>query len=439
MKAILVAAAVFVFSSASFAGDFASERIANWHQWRGPNGDGVSPDGDPPTEWGPAKNVKWKVEIPGEGSATPIVWEDKVFVVTAVPGKAAANAPAGGGGGRGNFAPTSTFQFTVMCLDRATGDVKWKKVAADVVPNESRHQTNTYASGSPTTDGKHLWVTFGSQGIFCYDLEGNLVWNRDLGDMQTRNGFGEGSSPTLHENTLVVTWDHEGPSFITALDATTGEPKWKKDRKEPTTWATPFVVEHDGRTQVVTNGTNRVRSYDLETGELIWECGGQVTNPIPSPVLRDDIVYVTTGYKGFALFAIPLSAKGDITDSSTIAWKRNDGTPYIASPILYQDVLYTTKSRDAILTALDPADGKVLTNQMRLPDLGTLYASPVAAAGRLYYTDRDGTTLVLKAGEKPEVIATNKMEEGIDASPAIVGKQMFLRTAGKVYCLEQGR
>jgi outer membrane protein assembly factor BamB len=431
----LVVFALFAMASPGFAADPETESAANWGQWRGPNGNGVSPNGNPPVEWGTDKNVKWKAAIPGEGSATPVIWGDQVFILAAVPSQeqAGESAPAGGG----NVTPAVPYQYTVLCLDRETGDVRWKKVAADVVPHESRHPTNSFASGSPTTDGKHVYASFGSAGIYCYDMDGQLVWSRDLGDMKTRNGFGEGSSPTLYGNTLIVTWDHEGPSFITALDALTGEPKWKVDRDEPTTWATPFVVEHGGRTQVITNGTNRVRSYDLETGELIWECGGQVTNPIPSPVIQDNLVYVTTGYRGYALYAIPLDAKGDISGTDKIAWHRNEGTPYIASPMLYQGILYVTQSRDAILTCLDAKTGEVLSERKRMPDLKVLYASPVAADGRLYYSDREGTTVVLKAGPDPEVLATNRLEEVIDASPAIVGNQMFIRTAKDLYCLQE--
>jgi len=391
----------------------------------------------PPTEWGPDKNVQWITEIPGEGSATPIVWGNDVFILTAVPTDKKGDRPRGPEGRNGALgAPDNHHQYTVYCLDRETGNVRWRQVAIEAVPHEGRHQTNSFASGSPTTDGERLYVPFGSRGFFCFDLKGNPLWNRDLGDMQTRNGFGEGSSPALHKDTLIVTWDHEGPDFIAALDTKTGDVRWQIERDEPTTWATPFIVEHDDRTQVITSGTNRVRSYDIATGDLLWECGGQVTNPIPSPVLQDNLVYVMTGYRGYALYALPLSAKGDITGTSAIAWSRSEGTPYIASPLLYQNVLYTTKSRDAILTTLDPKTGQVLTDQKRLPDLKVLYASPVAAAGRLYYTDRDGTTLVLKAGPNPEVLATNKLEETIDASPAIVGDQMFLRTNKHVYCLK---
>src|SRR5690606_11759043 len=166
------------------------------------------------------------------------------------------------------------------------------------VPQEGQHLTNTYASSSPVTDGRRLFVSFGSRGIFCYDLDGNLKWERDLGQMRTRRGWGEGVSPALHGETLIVNWDHEDPSFIVAMDAETGKTRWQADRDEPTSWATPLVVEHNGRKQVIVNGTKRVRSYDLDTGEVLWECGGQTVNAIPSPVATDEMAIVMSGYQG---------------------------------------------------------------------------------------------------------------------------------------------
>jgi outer membrane protein assembly factor BamB len=434
------------------AADFTTERPRNWHHWRGPDANGVGALADPPVEWSEDKNIKWKVEVPGKGSATPIVWNDRVFVLTAVEtdrkGKSVAAdtqpespaAPQNGqrgrsrGFGRGET-PTNYYQFTVLCFDRQTGAKLWEQIAAEEVPHEGHHDTNTFASGSPTTDGSYLYASFGSAGIFCYDLDGKLQWKRDLGNMQTRNAFGEGGSPTLSGDTLIVPWDHEGPSFVTALDAKTGETRWKVDRDEKSTWATPLVVEGDGRTQVVLNGSNRVRSYDLHDGSLIWECGGQVTNPIPSPITEKGLVYCMTGYRGNAVYAIPLTAHGDITDTDKIAWHRTDNGPYVSSPVIYKGLIYHTKARSATLSCLKPDTGEVVVGPIRLPELRDLYASPVAAADRIYFTDRNGVTLVLQHGPELKVLATNKLGEGIDASPALVGKELFLRGQQHLYCI----
>jgi outer membrane protein assembly factor BamB len=435
------------------AADLDAQRDNNWHQWRGPNSDGVAPHGDPPIAWGENQNVRWKVPVPGKGSATPVVWGDRIFVLTAVPAESNANAatratqrpadaprerpgrPGRGGGGSDNAAPAPQ-RFTVVCLDRDSGELVWQRVVAEELPHEGHHQTNTFASGSAVTDGQRVFASFGSRGIYCLNMNGEIQWERDLGDMQTRNGFGEGSTPALHEDTLVVTWDHEGQSAIYALDAHTGDTRWEVERDEPTTWATPLIVEHEGRAQVVTNGTNRVRSYDLETGELIWECGGQASNPIASPLVIDGIAIATTGHRGNAVFAIPLDASGDVTGTKQIAWSTNESGSYIASPLVYRGLLYVTKGRDAIISCFDAKTGEPLSGPERLEGLSTLYASPAAAADRIYYVDRSGTCLVLKAGPEFEVLATNRLDEGVDASPVIVGKQLFLRGQQHLYCLE---
>jgi len=425
----------------------------NWPQWRGPTNDGVAPLADPPINWSDSKSIKWKVAIPGRGSATPVVWNDRIFVLSAVrtdrrgtpqaaPKEDKDKREGPGRRGRGE-SPSEIHQFVVLCLDRAGGKVLWQKTAAESVPHEGIHSTNTYASGSPITDGAHVYAWFGSQGLYCYDFEGNLKWKRDLGDMQTRNAFGEGGSPALQpggkpgEGTLIVPFDHEGQSFVAALDAKTGDVKWKQDRDEPTTWSTPLIVEHEGKAQAILNGTRRVRSYDLATGELLWQCGGQVTNPIPTPVVDAGIAYVMTGYRGYAVYAIPLSARGDITGSAKIAWSKDDAGPYIASPVLYKGLLYYTKSRDGVLLIADAKTGKALIEPTRLPDLNVLYSSPVAAAGRVYFTSRDGTTVVLAAGTEVKVLATNKLGEAVDASPVLLGKQMLLRGESHLYCIEE--
>jgi outer membrane protein assembly factor BamB len=265
-------------------------------------------------------------------------------------------------------------------------------------------------------------------------MDGNKKWDRDFGEMQTAARFGEGSSPALYADTLVVPWDHEGDSFIVALDKRTGDEKWKVERDEKTTWATPCIVNHNGRTQVVTNG-RQVRSYDLETGKLLWECGGQASNPIPSPLMHDGFVYCMTGYRGYAIYAIPLDAEGDITDSDRVAWSTKDAAPYVSSPTLYKGQLYFTKSRNGVLLSRDAKTGDVLIDETRLPEIDSMYASLAAAADRIYLTGRNGTTLVLKHGQKFEVLSTNKLDEGIDASPVPVGNELFLRGEKHLYCI----
>jgi outer membrane protein assembly factor BamB len=416
------------------------EALDNWPHWRGPLANGVAPRGNPPIKWDEKTNVKWKTEIPGSGSATPIVWGDRIFVLTAIdtgrPADPAALPKADPGLQKRTKAPTTYHQFVVLCIDRHTGQVRWRRTATEQVPHEGHHPTHSYAAGSPTTDGRFLYVSFGSFGLFCYDLDGKLQWQRNVGRMSTRLGWGEAVTPVLHGDTLMVNWDQEVGSFIVALDARTGKDRWKVDRDEAASWNTPLVVEHQGRTQVIVNGTNLVRSYDLATGEVLWQCGGQTTNAIPSPVADDRFVYCMSGYRGAAAFAIPLDARGDVGKAGKAAWNFERGTPYVPSPLLVDGRLYFTQANNALLTCLDARTGKPIIDRQRLSGLATLYASPVEAADRIYIADRSGTTLVLKRGDKIEVLATNRLDEGTDASPVIVGKQLFLRAEKHLYCLE---
>jgi outer membrane protein assembly factor BamB len=416
------------------------DALDNWPQWRGPLANGVAPHADPPIRWDEKTNVKWKVAIPGNGSATPIVWGDQIFVLTAIKTDRVAD-PANLPKPDPAFTkrtqpPTNYYQFVVLSIDRQTGQTLWREVATEQVPHEGHHPSHSYAAASPTTDGKYVYASFGSRGTYCYDLAGKLQWKRDLGRMNTRLGWGEGASPTLYGDTLIVNWDQEAGSFIVALDARTGQTRWKVDRDEPTSWATPLVVEHEGRTQVIISATNRIRSYDLATGKLIWQCGGMTVNVIPSPVVLGDTAICMAGYRKSVVCAIPLNATGDISDSNKVAWRYERGTPYVPSPLVYGDRLYFTYSNNALLTCLDAKTGKPLMNQERLPGLTELYASPAGAANRIYISGRDGTTLVVKRSDKLEVIATNKLDDSIDASPAMVGKQLFLRGKEHLYCLD---
>jgi outer membrane protein assembly factor BamB len=307
-------------------------------------------------------------------------------------------------------------------------------LAAEAVPHEGHHETHSYAAYSPITNGKNLYVSFGSRGIYCYDLEGKLIWKRNLGLLHTRLGWGEGASPALSGDSLVVNCDQEAGSFFVCLNARTGEIRWKIDRDEVTTWATPLIVEHKGRTQVIVPGTNHVRSYDLKDGSLIWTGGEMTVNCIPSPVAADGIVYVMSGYKGATAYAVSLDSVGDV--GNKFLWKYDKGTPYVPSPVLAGDRLYFTQTNEALLTCLDINTGKALMDRVRLQELSSLYASPICAAGRIYITGRDGTTLVLKQSDELEVLAVNRLDDPIDTSPVAVGKQLFLRGANYLYCIE---
>jgi outer membrane protein assembly factor BamB len=433
-------ALALAYSKPADENDLKARHAHNWPAWRGPAANGVAPHGDPPIQWNETTNIEWKVEISGRGVATPIVWGDQVFVVTAIDtGRVVEGAAKPEDQPARPFGikfPNTLYRYVVLCLDRATGKTLWERTAIEDLPHEGHHGDSSFASASPTTDGRRLYVSFGSRGIFCFDLSGELQWKRPIEQVQTRLSFGEACSPVLHGDSLVLNRDNEGKSQLLALDARTGEVQWKVDRDESSAWATPLVIDHKGRTQVITSASKRVRSYDLATGKVIWECGGQVGNVIPSPVQFGTLVCCMSGYNGSASVAIPLDAEGDVTDSNVIAWRYNRDTPYVPSPLLYGERLYFNKVNSAILTCLDVRTGQPVIEATRLPDLNNIYASPVGAADRVYIVGRDGTTLVLKNSGKLDFLATNKLDDPIDASPAIVGKQILLRGRKNLYCLE---
>lgn len=439
-KLTLAALVVPWLLAAVSAGEKPLKSDGQWPHWRGPLATGAAPHGDPPTTWDEKTNVKWKVAIPGRGSSTPIVWGDCVFVAAAVDTGRVAKAEdlprANPKLEKKTKAPNTYHQFLLICLDRASGKERWHRTCAERIPHEGHHPTHSYAAGSPTTDGKHVWVSFGSFGVFCYDFAGKLQWERDFGLMSTRLGWGEASTPVIHRDSLILNWDQEVGSKLIVLDALTGKTRWQVEREEPTTWHTPLVVAHKGTTQVITNGTNKMRGYDLATGKVLWQCGGGTLNAIPSPVAADGVAYVMSGYKGSAAVAVPLDACGDLTGTDRILWKHGKGTPYVPSPLLVDGKLYFTQANDTLFTCLDARTGKPYFERVRLQGVGSFYASPVAAAGRIYLVDQDGVTLVLKQSTKIEVLATNRLDDAIDASPVVVGRQLLLRGHKFLYCLE---
>ncbi len=410
---------------------------SNWPQWRGPLATGVAPTGNPPTEWSETKNIRWKTPLPGKGHSTPVIWGNRIFVTTAIPSGPAVKAHfSGAPGAHDNSAITHHHEYVVMALDRLTGKILWKQAVSKQLPHEGGHNTASLASHSPVTDGKRIYASFGSQGIHAFSLDGKPLWKSNLGKMQTKHGHGEGSSPTLFGNTLVVNWDHEGKSFVVALDASTGKERWKQARDEVTSWATPIVVQHEGKSQVIISGTGRVRSYDLATGKINWECGGLSANIVASPVAADGLVFVGSSYEKRALFAVKLAgAQGDITGSKQVAWSRTRGTPYVPSALLYGNALYFLAHYQSILSRINAKTGKDEPGAYRLGPLGNIYASPVGVADRIYITDLDGQTLVMTHSEIPRSLALNKLDDSFSASAAIAGDEFYLRGAKAIYCI----
>ena len=422
-----------------------------WPIWRGPQATGVAPKGNPPLKWSETENIKWKTEIIGQGTSTPVIWADKIFYLTAIKtDKKAAPAPnpepamrsrsGGRTGGRpfhGGSNPTNFYKFNLVCLERNTGKLLWQKTARELIPHEGHHPTHGFASYSPLTDGTHVWAGFGSRGVHCYETNGNHKWSRDLGKLTAKMMFGEGSSPALVGDALIVLMDHEGDSALYALDKLTGRTLWKKPRDEVTSWATPVPATVNGKTQVIVSATSFMRGYDLKTGDVLWKCGGMTGNVIPSPVVGFGMVFCTSGFRGNALLAIQLGRTGDLSGSDAIKWQVGQATPYAPSPLLYGDKLYVCSGNRAIVSCYEAETGKPNFVKQPLEAVGGVYASPVGAADRVYFAGREGVTQVIRNSDKFEILATNTLDDKFDASPAIVGNQLFLKGKEHIYCIAQ--
>jgi outer membrane protein assembly factor BamB len=415
-----------------------AERERFWPEWRGPYASGVSRTANPPIEWSESKNVRWKVPIPGRGSASPVVWGNRLFLLTAVPvglSGDAQHAP------RGGLTPRGVHRFVVLAIDRTTGKTLWERVAREQEPHEASHTDNgTWASSSALTDGERVYAYFESFGLYAYDMNGTLIWEKDLGDKRMRNEFGEGSTPALHGNTLVIVWDHlngDG-SYIVALDKRDGKELWRVARDEIDTWATPLVLDVNGRAQVIVPAMNRIRSYDLATGAVVWEGDGLTMNAIPSPVHENGLVVLMSGFRGNDLRVVRVAdAKGVIDGTSAVLWSFDRDTPYVPSPLLLDGILYFLKTNSGILSAFDVTSGKPHYQNQRLDGVPNVFASPVAVPGRVYVPGREGTTAVIKAGPTFEQLATNVLDDAFDASPALVENTIYMRGLKHLYAIGQ--
>src|SRR4030095_14244425 len=343
--------------------------------------------------WSETQNVRWKIPLPGKGHSSPVITGRYLFVTAAIPVGAAQppvydHAP----GTHDNVPVTHRHQFVAMAINRADGRALWQKSLREEFPHEGGHETGSLASNSPVTDGERVYIFFGSRGLYCLDLKGEVLWKKDLGQMTTLHAHGEGSSPVLYRDSLVLCWDHEGESALYLFDKQTGRQRWKVVRDEKTSWSTPLVIEHENRAQIVVSATQRVRSYDLETGRLLWECAGLSRNVVSSPVAGSGMVIAGNSYDWQAMLAIRLAgARGNITDTEHVAWKLNRLTPYVSSPLLYDDTLYFLRHNQNVLSRLNPATGEFRGEPLRLDGIRDfIFASPVGAANRIYIAARDG-------------------------------------------------
>lgn len=428
----------------AFVADSSTADLAHWPQWRGPSFNGMARTGAP-TEFNDKKNIKWKVPIAGRGFSTPIFWGDRIFLTTAVPTGKPAAEPAGDQGGRRGGGPGGVgagveHKFVVMCLDKKTGKTIWERVARTAAPHEGYHPNyGSFASNAPVTDGKYVYASFGSRGIYCYDFDGKLIWEKDAVPMRIRLQFGEGAAPALYENLLIHPYDQETGSFVVALDKRTGKEVWRVSRDEMSAWSTPLIVDSKGKKQVVISATKKVRAYEPETGKLIWECAGLGANVIPQPVQHNDTVLVMSGFRDPKLMAIRLGKEGDLTGTDAVLWSQTRGLSYTPSPVLHENKFYTLTD-NGMLSCFNATTGEPYYHQQRLPQADNFKASPVGADGKLYLASESGVVTVIKMGEKFEILATNSLEDQMFvASPVVVEGELFLRSKTTLFCISDGK
>lgn len=442
MNSLLKASVLFFFLLLADQSAFSQQSpdsVHRWTQWRGPLGTGeAAATADPPTRWSETENVKWKTPIKGLGHSTPAVWEDHIFLTSAEPvGEKFDPIPDGRPGSHNNLSVSQRHRYIVTAISRQSGKVLWEKAVHENVPHEGGHESSSLATGSLVTDGAHVWAYFGSHGLFCLDFEGNVVWDHKFEPMFSKHGHGEGSSPALANGLIAINRDQEAQSYLLVLDAKTGKEKWRSDREEITSWSSPVFIEHAGKTQLVVAGTGRIRAYDPQSGKVIWECGGLSQNVVATPLYSDGILYCASSYEIRSLLAIKLDgASGDITGTENVVWQTAERTPYVPSPLLYKGNLFFLRHYQGILTVLDAKTGEESAGPFRMPGFNEIYASPMAAADKIFIVCRNGAILILDNKNLPKVLGVNQLDDAFNACPIAIGKQLILRGEKFLYCIE---
>lgn len=415
-----------------------------WPQWRGPDESGVSTGSKLPSEWSESKNILWKAPVAGRSHSSPIVWNDRIFLTTDIEGEVIPEAkavihynegkefkhPDAIGGDRRHT-------MKVLCLDRRTGAQIWERTAYDGAVYDDRHRKGSYAAATPATDGKFVYAWFGSEGLYCHDFSGKLIWKASLGKIGTL-GLGVATSPVIYEDLVILQCDEDNGdnSFIAALDRKTGKEIWRTARKVEVTWSTPLIVRTPERVEVVCSGNSWIISYDPRTGKELWRAKGHESNAIATPLSGHGMVFVYAGFPLKRTFAIKLGGSGDLTATPNIVWKYEKGTAYVPSGILYGDYVYMMTDR-GILTCLDARTGAVKYDNGRVPVPASFTASPVAFEGKILLTSEDGETFVIQAGPEYKVLGVNSVGEPVYASPAISNGTILIRGEKNLYCIAQ--
>lgn len=418
----------------------------NWAGFRGPEARGVSHDADLPDTWSADQNIVWKIKVPGRAWSSPIIWCDRVFITTAVT-YTDVEAPKKGlyFGGNRPEPHDAVYTWEVHCYALADGKQLWRKVSHTAKPKSAVHVKNTYASETPATDGKHVYAFFGSAGLYCYDMDGNEVWKKDLGVLHTRYAWGTASSPILHDNKLIVQCDNEGQSFVAAFDKADGKELWRVDRNGGSSWATPYIWKHEGRTELITCATEAVRSYDPDTGKELWWLTGMSSIVITTPFTDSGLLYINSGYVGDRtrpIYAIRPGAAGDIslenraTSNEYVAWSSSNIGTYNPTPVLFDGRLYVLYDR-GIMGCFDAKTGKEIYRERLTGGTGQFTTSPWVMGGKVYCANEDGDTWVIEPGDDLKVLRINRLDDMFMACPAISNGSLVLRGTEYLYCIRK--
>ena len=418
-----------------------------WPQFRGPQGSGVAEDQRPPVSWDveSGRGVVWKTPIPGLGHSSPVVWGDRLFLTSAKSSDPASVFEPVLKGEQDFRSDTARHQWRVYALDRATGKIVWDRLACEGVPRIPRHPHNSYASATPATDGRHVVVSFGSEGLYCYSVNGDLRWKRDLGVVHAGKHnnpeytWGTASSPILYRGMVIVLCDSLGDGYLAAFDVKSGREIWRTKREAHPSWSTPAIYEGKGPPELVTNAAPLIQGYDPSNGKELWRLGPSTTNTTPTPIAGEGLIFVANGYNPIKpIYAVVPGSRGDLTlkedatGSDAIAWSNRRDGPYMATPLLYRGILYVVSSR-GVLTAFEPRTGVQIYQQRLAP--GGYSASPVAADGRIYIAGEDGQIFTIRAGRTFEILATSAMNEPTMATPALAAHALFVRTEHWIWAL----
>ena len=444
MRCLVPVTAVSFLVALVVPGAANAQAEAEWPQFRGLRAGAVADDPALPDTWSETENVAWTVDIPGLGWSSPVVWGDHVFLTSAI-SAGEERAPVPGlydpGEEYGKTRSTAEHSWMVYDIDVETGGIRWARELQQVVPPELKHLKNSFASETPVTDGRRVYVYFGSVGLVAaLNMSGETVWRVSLGAFNGGQEFGSAASPALHDGRLYIVNDNTTGSFLAAFDTATGEELWRVDRDESENWSTPFVWENELRTEIVTTGRRRIRSYDLD-GNQLWELGGMTGNVVPTPFARYELLYLSSGYPGAfprPVYAVRPGASGDIsledgeTSNEHVAWYQDRLGTYSTSALVYGDYYYTLLDRGFLLCH-DARTGEEIYGRQRIAPGHAFTASPWGYNGKVFVLSEDGETYVIEAGPEFKISHTNTLDEMALATPAIVRGSLFLRTQTKLY------